>query len=314
MAYAILRFAKRKGGAAKAIAAHNERTKEAYASNPDIDKSRTVQNYHLIAPRWSYGQEIRHRIGMAGCRVRKDSVKFVDTLVAVSPEFAKVHEAEMPEYFNRAFEFLKERIGEENIISAVVHMDEKTPHLHLCFVPLTKDKRLSAKEILGNKKAMVRWQDDFYACMVERWPELERGMPAVETKRKHLTPQWYKKVTAMDAKLEKLETVLNGINVLNAGKKREEAIATLKQLLPQVESFQTEIQRMQAAADAAQHQQRRSDRENETLKAELTAERRKSAEQRAKLAVLEERYRRAGKLLRQLPPELMNGQNKEIIR
>ena len=63
MAYAILRFAKRKGGAAKAIAAHNERTKEAYASNPDIDKSRTVQNEHLIAPRWSYGQEIRHRIG-----------------------------------------------------------------------------------------------------------------------------------------------------------------------------------------------------------------------------------------------------------
>ena len=65
MAYAILRFAKRKGGAAKAIAAHNERTKEAYASNPDIDKSRTVQNYHLVAPRWSYGQEIRHRISMA---------------------------------------------------------------------------------------------------------------------------------------------------------------------------------------------------------------------------------------------------------
>lgn len=304
MAYAILRFAKRRGGAAKAIAAHNERTKEAYASNPDIDKSRTVQNYHLIAPRWSYGQEIRHRIRMAGCRVRKDSVKFVDTLVTVSPEFAKAHDAEMPEYFNRAFEFLKERVGEENIISAVVHMDEKTPHMHLCFVPLTKDKRLSAKEILGNKKAMIQWQDDFYACMAERWPELERGAPDVETKRKHLTPQWYKKVTAMDAKLEKLETALNGINVLNAGKKREEAVALLAQLLPQVESFQTEIQRMQAAADAAQHQQRRSDRENETLKDELTAERRKSAEQRAKLAVLEERYKKTEKLLKQLPPEL----------
>ena len=107
MAYAILRFAKRKGGAAKAIAAHNERTKEAYASNPDIDKSRTVQNYHLVAPRWSYGQEIRHCISMAGCRVRKDSVKFVDTLVTVSPEFAREHTAEMPEYFTRAFNFLK---------------------------------------------------------------------------------------------------------------------------------------------------------------------------------------------------------------
>ena len=306
MAYAILRFAKRKGGAAKAIAAHNERTKEAYASNPDIDKSRTVQNYHLIAPRWSYGQEIRHRIRMAGCRVRKDSVKFVDTLVTVSPEFAKAHEAEMPEYFKRAFNFLKERVGEENIISAVVHMDEKTPHLHLCFVPLTKDKRLSAKEILGNKKAMIRWQDDFYACMAERWPELERGTPAVETKRRHLTPQWYKKVTAMDAKLEKLETALNGINVLNAGKKREEAVALLTQLLPEVESFQAEIQRMQQAVLQSLSMQRCSAEENEALKDELTAERRKSAEQRAKLAVLEERYKRTEKLLRQLPTSMID--------
>ena len=304
MAYAILRFAKRKGGAAKAIAAHNERTKEAYASNPDIDKSRTVQNYHLIAPRWSYGQEIRHRISMAGCRVRRDSVKFVETLITTSPEFAKAHESEMPEYFERALGFLKERVGEENIFSAVVHMDEKTPHMHLCFVPLTKDNRLSAKEILGNKKNMIRWQDDFYACMAEHWPELERGTPAVETKRRHLTPQWYKRVTAMDAKLEKLETALNGINVLNAGKKREEAVALLAQLLPEVESFQAEIQRMQQAVLQSLSMQRCSAEENEALKDELTAERRKSAEQRAKLAVLEERYKKTEKLLKQLPPEL----------
>lgn len=283
MAYTILRFAKQKGGAARSIDAHHERTKEEYTSNPDIDKSRIAQNYHLVTPRWSYEQEIKHRIQMAGCRVRRDSVKFVDTLVTVSPEFAKAHEAEMPEYFNRAFDFLKERVGEENIFSAVVHMDEKTPHMHLCFVPLTKDKRLSAKEILGNKKAMIQWQDDFYACMAERWPELERGTPAVETRRKHLTPQWYKKVTAMDAKLEKLEAALNGINVLNAGKKREEAAALLKQLLPEVESFQTEIQRMQAAVSQSLSMQRCSAEENEALKDELTVERRKSAEQHAKI-------------------------------
>ena len=306
MAYAILRFAKRKGGAAKAIAAHNERTKEEYTSNPDIDKSRIAQNYHLVTPRWSYEQEIKHRIRMAGCKVRRDSVKFVDTLVTVSPEFAEAHTAEMPEYFARAFDFLKERVGEENIFSAVVHMDEKTPHMHLCFVPLTKDKRLSAKEILGNKKAMIQWQDDFYACMAERWPELERGTPAVETRRKHLTPQWYKKVTAMDTKLEKLEAALSDVNVFNAGKKREEAAALLKQLLPEVESFQAEIQRMQVAVSLSLSMQRRSDEENEALRDELTAERRKSAAQRTKLAVLEERYKRTEKLLKQLPPELLN--------
>ena len=263
MAYAILRFAKHKGGASKALSAHHERTKDSYASNPDIDLSRTAQNFYLVTPRWSYEQEIKHRIQTAGCRVRKDSVKFVDTLVTVSPEFAKAHEAEMPEYFRRAFDFLKERVGEENIISAVVHMDEKTPHMHLCFVPLTRDKRLSAKEILGNKKSMIRWQDDFYACMAERWPELERGTPAVETKRRHLTPQWYKKVTAMDAKLEQLEATLNNINVFNAGKKREEAVALLAQLLPDVESFQIETQRMQKIVALSISQQRRCTEENE---------------------------------------------------
>ena len=308
MAYAILRFAKHKGGASKALSAHHERTKDSYASNPDIDLSRTAQNFHLVTPRWSYEQEIKHRIQTAGCRVRKDSVKFVDTLVTVSPEFAKAHEAEMPEYFMRAFGFLKERVGEENIISAVVHMDEKTPHMHLCFVPLTRDKRLSAKEILGNKKSMIRWQDDFYACMAERWPELERGTPAVETKRRHLTPQWYKKVTAMDAKLEEIETALNGINVLNAGKKREEAVALLAQLLLEVESFQAEIQQMQAAVTNSLSMQRCSAEENEALKDELTAERRKSAEQRAKLTVLETRYKRAEKLLDGVPKELLKQQ------
>ena len=303
MAYAILRFAKRKGGAAKAIAAHNERTKEAYASNPDIDKSRTVQNYHLIAPRWSYEQEIKHRIQTAGCRVRKDSVKFVDTLVTVSPEFAKAHEAEMPEYFMRAFDFLKERVGEDNIISAVVHMDEKTPHMHLCFVPLTRDKRLSAKEILGNKKSMIRWQDDFYACMAERWPELERGTPAVETRRKHLTPQWYKRVTAMDAKLEQLETTLNNINVFNAGKKREEAVALLAQLLPEVESFQAETQRLR---DTIAHERRNASFQREInadLRNELKAERNHSFDQSMKLSELEQRCKRTEKLLSKIPQE-----------
>ena len=311
MAYAILRFAKHKGGASKALSAHHERTKEVYASNPDIDSSRTAQNFHLVTPRWSYEQEIKHRIQMAGCRVRKDSVKFVDTLVTVSPEFAQTHEAEMKEYFTRAFEFLKDRIGEDNIISAVVHMDEKTPHMHLCFVPLTRDGRLSAKEILGNKKAMIRWQDDFYACMAERWPELERGTPAVETKRRHLTPQWYKKVTAMDAKLEQLEEALKSINVLNAGKKREEIIALLAQLLPDVESFQTETQRLLDTIALSQQEQQLQQWKNNALLAELNEERDRNFKQHMQISELQRRYKRAEKLLNKLPDEVLQQMKQE---
>ena len=311
MAYAILRFAKHKGGASKALSAHHERTKEVYASNPDIDPSRITQNFHLVTPRWSYEQEIKHRIQMAGCRVRKDSVKFVDTLVTVSPEFAQAHESEMKEYFTWAYEFLKERIGADNIISAVVHMDEKTPHMHLCFVPLTRDGRLSAKEILGNKKAMIRWQDDFYACMAERWPELERGTPAVETKRRHLTPQWYKKVTAMDAKLEQLEEALKSINVLNAGKKREEIIALLAQLLPDVESFQTETQRLLDTIALSQQEQQLQQWKNNALLAELNEERDRNFKQHMQISELQRRYKRAEKLLNKLPDEVLQQMKQE---
>ena len=48
-------------------------------------------------------------------------------------------------------------------------MDEKTPHLHLCFVPLTADGRLSAKEIIGNRKNLVKWQDEFWQHMVKQY-------------------------------------------------------------------------------------------------------------------------------------------------
>ena len=304
--YAILRFAKHKAGPAGALEAHHERTKEQYASNPDIDTARSKDNFHIVQPGKCYRQEIDTRIKAAGCKTRKDSTMFVDTLITASPEFFEGRKkAEIKAFFSEAVAFMERKIGKGNIFSAVVHMDEKTPHMHLCFVPLTKDKRLSAKEILGNKKNMIRWQDDFYACMAERWPELERGVPAVETKRRHLTPQWYKKVTAMDAKLERLETALNDINMFNAGKKREEAAALLKQLLPEVESFQAEIQRMQEAVSLSLSMQRRSDEERDTLRDELTAERRKKYEQRAKMEVLTARCKRAEKLLGRLPRETL---------
>jgi len=184
-------------------------------------------------------------------------------------------------------------------------MDETTPHMHLCFVPLTRDKRLSAKEILGNKKSMIRWQDDFYACMAERWPELERGTPAVETKRRHLTPQWYKKVTAMDAKLDKVEEILSGINLLNAGKKREEAMEALRQLLPEVESFEAETRRLQDMIASSRMEHRSQQQENTALRKEPNKERDRNFEQNVKISALTQRCKRAEKLLEKVPPEVL---------
>ncbi len=84
-AHAILRFQKRKAGSVAACERHNERKKEAYKSNPNIDVERSKENYHLVAPPWyTYKKEINHKTGAAGCRVRRDSVMLVETLITAS--------------------------------------------------------------------------------------------------------------------------------------------------------------------------------------------------------------------------------------
>ncbi len=91
-------------------------------------------------------------------QVRKDSVRFVDTIMTASLEFFKNRPSrEVEEYFRRAVDFLSEEVGRHNIFSATVHMDERTPHMHLCFVPLTADNRLFAKEVLGNRVKLTEW-------------------------------------------------------------------------------------------------------------------------------------------------------------
>ena len=159
--YAILRFAKYKGPEIGNIEAHNERTKEKYASNPDVDTSRSKYNFHLIQPGRKYRAEAEQQIAAAGCRTRKDSVRVVEALVTASPEFFKGKKrAEIRAFFEDALDFIEKHQSKETIISAVVHMDEKTPHMHLSFVPLTEDKRLSAKDIVAQKK-LTWWQDEF---------------------------------------------------------------------------------------------------------------------------------------------------------
>jgi len=106
-----------------------------------------------------YYYEVQSRIEAAKCKVRRDSVKYVDTFIGGTHEFiVELSAAEQREFFERAYSFIAERIGEQNIFSAIVHMDEYTPHMHLCFVPLTRDNRLAAKEVLGNRAKMVKWQ------------------------------------------------------------------------------------------------------------------------------------------------------------
>ena len=104
--YGILRFAKYKGPEISNIEAHNERKKEKYASNPDIDNSRKNLNYHLIEPVGKYRAESNRLIEEYGCRTRKDSVRVVEVLITATPEFFKgKKKSEIRAYFQTALEF-----------------------------------------------------------------------------------------------------------------------------------------------------------------------------------------------------------------
>jgi hypothetical protein len=247
MPYAILRFEKRKGGPASALEKHHERKKEQYASNPDIDLSRSHLNYHLVTPRQKYYAEIQSRIEKAQrenpkCKVRKDSIKFIDTIVTATPEFlAEMSLEEVQGYFQRALEFLEREVGKENIFSAVVHMDERNPHMHLCFVPLTKDNRLSAKEVMGNRNKLIEWQDKFHDYMAEEFPELERGQAAAVTKRKHIPTWLYKQAHRLSEEMEQIRQEVQSIGVLNAGKQREKVLKLLLDWYPKVNAFEAKL-------------------------------------------------------------------------
>ena len=242
--YAILRFAKYKGPEIGHIESHNERTKEKYASNPDIDTTRSHLNFHLLTPGRKYRAEAEKQIAEAGCRTRSDSVRVVEALVTASPEFFKgKKKSEVKAYFTEALDFIQKHQSKDTIISAVVHMDEKTSHMHLCFVPLTEDKRLSAKEIVGNKKKLTWWQDEFWKHMVKKYPDLERGESASETGRTHIPPRLFKEAVHLNRMKDQIMAILNDSTPFNKKAKVEELEALLDKYIPGVEVMRTKLKK-----------------------------------------------------------------------
>ena len=305
--YAILRFAKYKGPEIGHIEAHNERTKEKYASNPDVDTSHSHLNFHLVTPQRKYRAEAEKQIAEVGCRTRSDSVRVVEALVTASPEFFKGKKKnEVKAYFQEALDFIQQHQDPKTIISAVVHMDEKTPHMHLSFVPLTKDGRLSAKEIVGNKKKLTWWQDEFWKHMVKKYPDLERGESASETGRTHIPPRLFKEAVHLNRLKEQIMAILNDTNPFNKKTKAEELAALLDKYIPGAEAMRTKLRKYDAAY-------RELTAENAALEKQLGAASKESVRKKLeisqKLGELEELHR----MVDALPPEILQAAKRAAV-
>ena len=245
MSYAIIRNTKYKRENLKGIFRHNERRNKNY-SNDNIDKEKSYLNYSIKSPQYSYEKEfdrIKEKYNLKG-QIKKVSNIACEYIITSDHDFfERIGEEETKRFFETAYKFVAEYkdLGEQYIISAKVHRDEQTPHMHLIFLPVvhTTDKKgnsidkLACSEFWKAKDSYRQLQDAFYKYMVENGFDLQRGVPKEETNRQHYSVEEYKKITNFkqtkeilkDMKLEIPDVPdISDININRLSKKRDEKI------------------------------------------------------------------------------------------
>ena len=221
MSYAIIRNAKYKRENLMAVYRHNERKNKNY-SNKDIDRTKTYLNYSLKDLEFNYVKEFDNIIKKYNL---KGQIKTVSNIVCEymitsdNDFFKRIGKEETKRYFETAYKFVCEYkdLGEKYILSAKVHYDEKSPHLHLLFLPVvhTTDKKgnlinkLACSEFWKAKDSYRQLQNAFFNYMVANGFELKRGLPKEETNRNHYSIEEYKKIT----NFEKTKETLNNIKL-----------------------------------------------------------------------------------------------------
>lgn len=203
MSYGVVRVQKFHAGSVKGIQIHDRREKDGIShTNKDIDWNRTQLNYDLhTAQNKNFSKAIKDRIISLSMKraVRKDAVVMAQVLVTSDHTFFEgLTEERQRSFFEDSYEFLKERYGENNIVSSTVHLDETTPHMHFNFVPVTADGRLSAKAVL-TKQSLIEQQDLFFEKVGKKYG-LQRGERGGN--KTHLETAELKKKTAISKAME----------------------------------------------------------------------------------------------------------------
>ena len=219
MSYAIIRNAKYKRENLKAVYRHNERKNKNY-SNKDIDKTKSYLNYALKEPEFNYEKEfdkIREKYDLKGQIKTVSNIVCEYVITSDNDFFKRIGEKETKRYFETAYKFVCEYkdLGEQYILSAKVHYDERSPHMHLLFLPVvhTTDKKgnnidkLACSEFWKAKDSYRQLQNAFFEYMVSNGFDFKRGLPKEETNREHYTVKEYKNITNFEKTKETLKSI-----------------------------------------------------------------------------------------------------------
>lgn len=204
MSYAIIRNTNYKIKNLSGIYRHNERKNTNY-SNKEINKQNSKLNYSIKAPYSTYEKifrDIRKNYNLKGMIKKVSNVMCEFIITSDKDFFESIGEEETKRYFQTAYKFVASynNLGEDFIVSAKVHLDESTPHLHILFIPVVRKKdkdgnsiiKIACSEYWKGKDSYRKLQDNFYSYMTKSGFNLERGS---KEENEHIPIEKLKKIT-----------------------------------------------------------------------------------------------------------------------
>ena len=186
---------------------HNERKNTNY-SNKNINKQSSILNYSIKTPYSTYEKvfkDIREKYNLQGMIKKVSNVMCKFIITSDKEFFNSIGEEETKRYFETAYKFVANynNLGEDFIVSAKVHNDEATPHMHIVFIPVVhkKDKneneisKIACSEYWKGKDSYRKLQDSFYSYMTKSGFNLERGN---KEENEHIPIEKLKKITSYE--------------------------------------------------------------------------------------------------------------------
>ena len=278
MSYAIIRNAKYKKENLAGLYKHNERKNTNY-SNKDINKNNSLKNYSIKQCNTTYSNAIKvlqKENNLQGRIIKTTNVACEFIITSDKEFFEKIGEEETKRYFQTAYNFVAnyKGLGEKYILSAKVHLDESTPHMHLVFVPVIHkiDKKsgkqidkIACSEYWKGKDSYRQLQDNFHKYIVERGFELERGNTKGNT---HIPIETLKQITNYEnIKYELTQEQIQPINTKN----KDLIMQQNKELVKYANKLKIQLAKSYTAIERVEELQRRNTYlkyENEELKKE----------------------------------------------
>lgn len=192
-----------------------EQERKGRIKNDDIDLSRTHLNYDIVQSDKTLYQRVKERVEdlkKSGSRVQKNSVVMYSNILTVPREQAeKWGEKKTDEYFKACYDFFCREFGTENVVSAVVHKDETSPHMHLHFIPVNKENGRLQARIAMNRQRINQIHNELPKFLQERGFDVERASGKTKDKNiedVHEYKQVQRKINEKKQELEKIVEIL----------------------------------------------------------------------------------------------------------